>query len=59
MNRILSAGIALSLAGLVAYAAGILTAYPGRSFSVTALMVGVTLLAIGRSGVAEPDGETA
>lgn len=42
-------GAALSVAGVSGYALGIWVAYPGRSFSVTALMVGITLVAIGRS----------
>jgi hypothetical protein len=56
MNRTLGAGIALSLAGLAAYAAGVWTPYPGRAFSVTAVMVGLTLVAIGRTdGPGETD----
>jgi len=50
MNRTLGTGIALSLLGILAYAAGVWTPYPGRAFSVTAVMVGLTLVAIGRSG---------
>jgi hypothetical protein len=50
MNRTLGTGIALSLLGILAYAAGVWTPYPGRAFSVTTVMVGLTLVAIGRSG---------
>jgi len=59
MNRTLGGGIAVTVLGLVGYAAGVWVPYPGRSFSVTAVMVGLTLVAIGRSR--EPDeagGET-
>ena len=62
MNRTLGVGIALSVLGVVGYAAGVATAYPGRSFSVTAVMVGLTLVAIGRSlhpADAESGGESA
>lgn len=55
MNRTLGVGIALSVLGVVGYAAGVATAYPGRALSVTALMVGLTLVAIGRS-LAPADG---
>ncbi|MEF8853690.1 MAG: hypothetical protein V5A44_07325 [Haloarculaceae archaeon] len=59
MNRALGGGIALSLAGLAAYAAGVWVSYPGRAFSVMAVMVGLTLVAIGRSlDPAETDGDT-
>lgn len=49
MNTALAAGLALTLAGLVGYLVGIVAPYPGRAFSVTGVMVGITLLAIGRS----------
>jgi len=47
MNTALALGSALTLAGLVGYLAGILAPYPGRAFSVTGVMVGITLVAIG------------
>ena len=46
MNRILAAGILLTGAGVLGYAAGVVAAYPGRSFSVTAVMLGLTLIAV-------------
>jgi|GEM_PF-193191 len=55
MNRTLGTGIALSLVGFLAYAAGVWTPYPGRAFSVTAVMVGLTLVAIGRTGGPGPE----
>ncbi|WP_435178695.1 hypothetical protein [Halorussus sp. AFM4] len=50
MNPSLAAGAALTVAGVVGYLVGVVEPYPGRAFSVTAVMVGVTLLAIGRGG---------
>ncbi|WP_115865547.1 hypothetical protein [Halorussus litoreus] len=47
MNTASVAGSAFTLAGIAGYAIGVVTPYPGRAFSVTALMIGVTLLAIG------------
>ncbi|MFB6299247.1 MAG: hypothetical protein ABEH65_03200 [Halobacteriales archaeon] len=49
MNRVLAGGILLAGLGLVGYTIGIYVAYPFRAFSVTALMVGITLIAIGRA----------
>lgn len=43
------AGLVLTVVGLVGYGAGILTSYPGRAFSVVAVMVGITLLSIGNA----------
>lgn len=37
----------VTLLGLVGYGVGAAVAYPGRAFSVTAVMLGVTLVAIG------------
>lgn len=50
MNGSLALGVALIVGGIVGYAAGIATPYPGRAFSVTAVMVGLTLLVVGRAG---------
>ncbi len=47
MHRRTVAGGGLLVAGLLGYAAGTLVAYPGRAFSLTAVMVGTVLLAIG------------
>lgn len=54
MDRLFALGAALTAVGVVGYAAGVAVAYPGRAFSVTAVMAGVTFLAIGDGG-----GETA
>lgn len=50
MNRTLAFGAGLTAAGALGYAAGVVRPYPGRAFAVTAVMVGVTLLAVGRAG---------
>ena len=49
MNRELLAGLVLTGLGLTGYAVGVVTPYTGRAFSVTGIMVGVTLLAIGNA----------
>lgn len=53
MNIVSGAGVALTAGGTVAYFVGVTVSFPGRSFSVTAVMVGITLLAVGRSNPAE------
>ncbi|MEF8827877.1 MAG: hypothetical protein V5A15_02135 [Haloarcula sp.] len=53
MNTVLALGLGLTVVGLAGYAVGVAMPYPGRAFSVTALLVGVTLLAVGRSGETE------
>lgn len=47
MNTASVAGSVLTAAGLAGYAIGVVEPYPGRAFSVTGVMIGVTLLAIG------------
>jgi hypothetical protein len=47
MNRTFALGAALTGLGIVGYGLGTAVVYPGRAFSVTALMVGVALLAVG------------
>ena len=44
MNRVFIAGVAATLAGVGGYAIGIATPFPGRSLSVTAVMVGVSMI---------------
>lgn len=56
MHRSALAGGGLALVGLVGYGVGIVTPFPGRAFSLTALMVGVTLLVVARRS---PGGEPA
>lgn len=46
MNRLLVVGLLLTGVGAVGYAVGVVAAYPGRSFSVTAVMLGLTLIAV-------------
>jgi hypothetical protein len=50
MDRVVAAGIALTVLGLVGYAVGVAAPYPGRAFSVTGVMVGLTLVAVGGDG---------
>lgn len=46
MNRLVVAGALMVALGVVGYAVGVFVEYPGRSLSVTAIMVGITLMAI-------------
>ncbi|GAB7014030.1 hypothetical protein [Halolamina salina] len=41
------AGGGLLVAGLLSYGVGIYVPYPGRAFSLTAVMVGIVLVATG------------
>lgn len=52
MDRSTIGGIGLSLVGLIGYVIGIYVAYPGRAFSITAVMIGIALVAIGRQSPA-------
>ena len=47
MQRLRVAGGVLLGIGLLGYVLGVLAPYPGRAFAITALMVGITLVAIG------------
>lgn len=55
MNLVFASGIVLTAVGVAGYLAGTTVEYPGRAFSVTAVMIGVTLLAIGSAN--SPEGE--
>lgn len=46
MNSATSLGLVFTGIGIVGYAVGIPIAYPGRAFSITSIMIGITLLAI-------------
>jgi hypothetical protein len=50
MNRTLAVGAALLGVGLAGYTFGLVRPFPGRAFSITAVMVGLLLVAIGRPG---------
>lgn len=53
MHWLRALGVAVTAVGVAGYVVGITTPYPGRAFSVTAVIVGVTLASIGNdSGVA-------
>lgn len=47
MNAELVAGAAVTCFGVAGYLVGVLAPYPGRAFSLSGVMVGITLLAIG------------
>lgn len=48
MNGVLLAGLGITVVALVGYVVGVIAPYPGRSFTVAGVMLGVTLLAISR-----------
>ncbi|MEE6208722.1 hypothetical protein U3A55_00925 [Salarchaeum sp. III] len=56
MDSVRIAGSVLSVLSLLAYAVGVVQPYPGRSFSVTGVMVGVTLAAVGSPGPSGGEG---
>ena len=49
MDRLLLVGTAALCVGAVGYAVGVFVPYPGRSLSLTALMVGLALVVVGRT----------
>jgi hypothetical protein len=53
MNRVLLAGTLVALLGATGYVVGVARQYPGRAFSLTAVMLGITLLAMGRTATPE------
>ncbi|MDL5361752.1 hypothetical protein [Halalkalicoccus sp. NIPERK01] len=50
MNRTLGIGLLLTAGGLAGYLVGLAAAYPGRALSVTAVMVGIAIVAVGFGG---------
>ena len=46
VQRVGRVGWSLVAVGVAGYGVGLSAAYPGRAFSVTAVMVGVTLVAV-------------
>lgn len=55
MDRVLSAGTALTALGLAGYVVGVLAPYPGRAATITGIMAGVTLAVIGLWGAPEAE----
>lgn len=55
MERRTLAGGGLLVAGVVGYGVGVYTPYPGRSFSLTAIMVGIVLVATTRRAPTEAE----
>jgi len=47
MDRTFILGAGLTALGVGGYVGGLVVSYPGRGFSITAVMVGITLAAIG------------
>ncbi|MFB6160620.1 MAG: hypothetical protein ABEJ61_05515 [Haloferacaceae archaeon] len=47
MKRVRVAGVALTALAVVGYVVGALAPYPGRAFTLTGVMVGLTLWAVG------------
>jgi hypothetical protein len=47
MHPVFTIGLLLTFVGFSGYVYGITAAYPGRALSLTALMIGITLAAIG------------
>ncbi|WP_202594633.1 hypothetical protein [Halolamina sediminis] len=53
MDRRRVAGGGLLVAGLLSYGVGLYVPYPGRAFSLTAVMVGIVLVTTGAGPQAE------
>lgn len=49
MDRLQALGLAVFGLSVAAYLLALRVAYPGRAFSLTGIMVGLTLVAIGRA----------
>lgn len=49
MQLAFAVGVAATLVGLGGYVVGLFVAYPGRAFSLTSLMFGVTLALASRT----------
>jgi hypothetical protein len=48
MQALALVGLLISAVGVAGYLVGIADPYPGRAFSLTLLMIGVTLVLVGR-----------
>lgn len=49
MNRVAAIGILLAVLSLIGYTIGIVGTYPGQAFTITGVMVGIALYAVGRN----------
>lgn len=47
MDRVRAVGVALTVAAVTGYTVGVVAPYPGRAFSLSGVMVGLTLWAVG------------
>lgn len=50
MDRTFAVAAALTASSVLGYLVGVVAAYPGRAFSLTGVLVGVTLLAVAGGG---------
>jgi hypothetical protein len=50
MHGLRALGVGLTGLSLAGYVVGVWVAYPGRALSLTAFMIGITLVAIGGDG---------
>jgi hypothetical protein len=50
MDRTFAVAAVITATSVAGYLVGVLAAYPGRSFAITGVMVGVTLLAVANGG---------
>lgn len=48
MDRVRTVGVALTALAVAGYVVGVLAPYPGRAATLTGVMVGLTLWAVGR-----------
>lgn len=55
MTRGTVLGAGLMVVGLAGYVTGVVVDYPGRAFSLTAVMVGIVLIAITRRTAEGPN----
>ena len=49
MNPLTGAGLVGAAGGVTGYVVGLFVPYPGRAFSLTLLMFGLSVLAVGRA----------
>jgi len=53
MNATAAVGLGLAVLGVAGYVVGLTVPYPGRAFSLTALMLGLTVMAVARTSGGE------
>ncbi len=50
MDRTLFVGVVVTVLGVAGYAVGVVEPYPGRAFSLSGVMAGLTLVAVATGG---------